>query len=245
MAGKRLIFIGALFIILIAPVSAANVESVDVSAGVIWIGNTGENIAPSPLTSILAVSFPIRLASVLLLVPELGYFGGPYGIDNNRIVPVEIEFKDSVYMTNFIVSPRLVLAFNLGSSFIIGASLSPSVVARAPTFAWGEGETQRMQITEYFYSSGRFFLPEAGLFFDWAVPYKIEIPGQPRDEESEEETGEPESSRKLDIHLAFGIRGYFPVYHFWDGENLPFHDQLMISGTAILRFFLHPQASDR
>lgn len=231
---KRLFCIGILGIFLASSLSAINIESVDVSGGVIWIGNTGDNTAPSPITSTLAVSIPIRFASFLLMVPELGYFGIPYGIENNRTVPVEIEFKDSVFVASFLVSPRVLFAFNLGSSLMLGASISPAVVVRIPTLAWGEGENQREQIVEYQHGSARFFYPEVGFMFDWAVPRRVDIP---------EEMGEAEESTdagKSRVHLAVSVRGYLPVFHLWDGEDLPFHDQLMVSGSAVLRFFLGP-----
>ena len=45
MRSKRLVFLGILFIFLTATLSAINIESIDVSGGVIWIGNTGDNTA--------------------------------------------------------------------------------------------------------------------------------------------------------------------------------------------------------
>ena len=232
---KRLFFIWILCIFLAATLSAISIESFDVSGGVIWIGNTGDNTAPSPITSTLAVSIPIRFSPVVLIVPELGYFGGTYGIENDRTVPVEIEFKDSVFVASFLASPRVVFAFNLSPSLILGASVGPTVVIRVPTVAWGEGETQREEIVAYQYASARFFYPEVGLLFDWAIPLNVDIPS-----DLDQGEGEDSSTNQSRVHLAVNVRGYLPVFHLWDGENLPFHDQLMVSGSAVLRFFLGP-----
>jgi len=27
------------------------------------------------------------------------------------------------------------------------------------------------------------------------------------------------------------VRAFYPIFHIWDGENLPFLDQLMIAGS--------------
>ena len=233
MWSKRLFLIWIICMFLTATLSAISIESIDVSGGVMWIGNTGDNTAPSPITSPLAVSIPIRFTSFLLIVPELGYFGGTYGIENDRTVPVEIEFKDSVFVASFLASPRVVFTFNLSPSLILGASVGPTVVVRIPTVAWGEGGTQREQIIAYQYASARFFYPEVGFLFDWAIPPNVDLP-------SEVDQGEDENAgiNQSRVHLAINVRGYLPIFHLWDGENLPFHDQLMISGSAVLRFFL-------
>jgi hypothetical protein len=53
----------------------------------------------------------------------------------------------------------------------------------------------------YFYSQGRFVYPETRFITRWHVTDGVT--------------------------LAFTLRAMYPLFHLWDGESLPFYDQLL------------------
>ena len=229
----------ALLVCLSGVLYAINVESIDVKGGMIWIGNAptdpaNPNTAPSPLTTIVGAALPIRLASVFLVVPELRYFGAPYGIEDGRVVPVEEEFADWAWVMGLLVEAKLVLDFRVQQVLSLGAYVSPTVLVRLPARTWGDVDTGA--ITSYQYGNGHFFYPEVGLYLDWALPLHIESAQAVA--LNEDEFVDPDSSAWRPFHLIFDLNAYFPLFHAWDPEGLPSYDQLMLSGTIGLRFFL-------
>ncbi len=222
-------------VILLLPLSlhALALESIDVKGGLIWIGNAPV-AAPDPFLATTGVSVPIRFASFFLLAPELRYIGIPYAIEYGRPVPVEMEFMNSVFVLGFLLEPRALFDFQITDSFSLGAYLSPSFLIRIPGKVWDNGE--RAPIAAYQYGMGRFFYPEAGLTVDWKLPFST------RSAEAEAmnngEFTDPPPYEGIDIHLVVDLNAYFPLFHAWDGEGLPFYDQFMASGVVGLRFFL-------
>jgi hypothetical protein len=57
--------------------------------------------------------------------------------------------------------------------------------------------------TSYFYSMGRFFYPETRFFLRWSI---IET-----------------------VDLVLNVRGFYPIFHLWDGLSQSFFDQFMLS----------------
>jgi hypothetical protein len=57
----------------------------------------------------------------------------------------------------------------------------------------------------YFYGAARFLYPEARVFLRWQI---VDTVG-----------------------LVFSVRGFYPLAHLWDGQNLSFWDEFMVCGT--------------
>ena len=233
---KRPLSILVLIFVMASSAFSLGLESLDVKGGIIWIGNAavdpaGTDAAPDPITTIIGVSLPIRLAPIFLIVPELRYFGGPYGIEYGRAVPVEVEYPDATWVIGLLVEPRVVLDFPLHPSLNLGAYVSPTVLARIPSFTWGTVDSGA--VASYQYDQYRFFYPEAGLYLDW------KIPSNTRSLEAEalnEGEFEEDEEQGMDIRLVVDLNSYFPLFHAWDGEDVPFWDQFMVSGTIGLKF---------
>ena len=79
-------------------------------------------------------------------------------------------------------------------------------------FPWEEGWEQLDSMASYLYGQGRFVYPSAGILFSWG----------------------PATTEGIEIALR--TKAYFPIFHFWDGEESDFIDQFMIKISVGLRF---------
>jgi len=240
------IYLAALIFFLFSPVLlSADLESIDVKGGVIWIGNEpvdaeGKDAAPHPLTTVVGVSLPIRFSTIFALVPELRYYGLPYGMEYGRAVPVEIEFASWPWVLGFLLEPRAVFDFRLADTLTISPYLSPTFLIRIPVPNRYSADID--EIAAYQYGMGRFFYPEAGVVLDWRLPFRNRSPlAESLNEEGF--TGEP-PYEGIEIHFIVDLNAYFPVFHIWDGEERKFYDQFMASGAVGLRFLLPAQKGE-
>lgn len=215
---------------------AIEIEGVQVNGGMIWIGNaqidSAVPVAPSPLTTTAGVSLPIRFGTFFVLSPRISYYGVPYGVDAGRVVPVEIEYADWAYVMGFLIAPRAVFDLQVARTLNIGAYASPTLALRVPARAWGT--VDRSTIASYHYGGGRFFYPETGFYIDWNVPLRSRSLEAETINEGDFE--EEESAPARSIHFVADFSAYFPLFHAWDGEGLPFWDQMMVTAMIGLRF---------
>jgi hypothetical protein len=222
-----------LFVILSTPLFSADLESIDVKGGLLWIGNAGS--APPPLTTITALSFPIRFNSYFLLVPEVRYFGLAYGMQSGRAVPVEEEYANWAFVMGLLLEPRAVFDFAVHPALNLGAYATTAFLARIPARRWGAPDVPA--IAAYQYQKMRFFYPEFGVYLDWKVPLHVSSPEA--DAVNEGEFGRTGGDEPFKMQLLVDLNVYLPLFHAWDGEgSIGFYDQLMVSGTVGLRFYL-------
>jgi hypothetical protein len=233
-----LTFVG--FLLSASAAYSINLESIDVKGGMIWIGNEIGDAAPSPLTTILGVSLPIRFTSFFALEPELRYYGLPYGVEHGRPVPVEIEFARWAWVLGFILEPRAVFDFQIVDTLTLSPYVSPTFLFRIPARAWGvnlgdESAAFRREIASYQYGMGRFFYPEVGLIVDWEIPFRNRSPEV--ESFNEGEFSEEKPNEGIEIHIVVDLNVYFPLFHAWDDEERKFYDQFMTSGVVGIRVF--------
>ena len=218
-AGRRvrtLLLAAALLLLPAAFAGALTLSTIDVRAGIPWLGVDGQGqvVAPPPLMYEYGISLPLNLNGTFAIVPEIDLFGTQYQLVGSgpRSIPTEVEYASSVWMLGIVVSPAVRFQLHVAKTLDWGMSLSPSIILHVPTTSYDLTSAQIGTITSYLYSKGRFFLPSAATFLDWQVLPKIS--------------------------LEFRVRSFFPIFHLWDGERLAFYDQLMIDGTLGIRFAL-------
>lgn len=201
-----------LFVLPASFASALSVPTIDARTGLLWLGNAGNGqvVAPSPLLNYWGASVPLNINSRFSVVPELDLFGTQYQLLGTRGIPTEIEYASQVWMLSLLLDPEVRYTLPISKALAWGVSLSPAFIFRIPTVSWSISSADIGAITKYLYAKGRFFYPAVGTFFDWQV-----LPS---------------------IALEVRIRSFFPVFHLWDGEGLPFYDQLMVDGSIGLRF---------
>ncbi len=199
---------------------ALSVSDIEARGGLIWVGNgytvdsSGQPVQfsdVSPLAGTVGIDFGIPLSSRLTWRPALDLFGIQYAeTSSGKVVPTQIESANAVLMLNALVSLPFLLTWDVGSSLSISAGISPSLLFRIPTLSYGNPD--RGAITSYMYQSLRFLYPEiqASLLYEFQKTFQFGIT----------------------------LRGLYPIFHFWDGESVPFWDQMLVSGVLFLRFVL-------
>lgn len=208
----------ALFLFLSVYCFSIEFPGMDVHWGLIWIGNAEEEGAPSPLLPTLGVSLPVYFAPFFFLDPGMDFYGTSYQLSetgSGKAVPTEIEYANYIWYLIMRLDIPAGFRFNFSDNLAAGVTAGPSFLFRIPLIAWGDcaqsGSTCREEMGSYFYCSGRFFYPEAGLFFIWKMFNKAA--------------------------LLIEAKTFFPLFHAWDGEEVPFYDQFMVAGSVGLRFF--------
>ena len=205
-----------MFAALLVPAGALSVKSIEARAGLLWLGNSSTEGAPSPLLDTVGIALPITITPAISIAPELDFTGTQYQLqvysDPTRAVPTEIEFANSVWYLGILLDLPFRYTFPLSKQTALGFGVSPAFLLRIPTVSWGTGGSEAGAMSAYLFGKGRFFYPSAQVFFDWQV-----LSG---------------------LALEFRLRGFFPIFHIWDGEGLPFWDQMMIDGNVGFRFSL-------
>lgn len=189
---------------------------VEVQGGVLWIGNGEKEGAVSPVSNTLGVSLPLLSRKHFFLAQGLTFTGTQYQLsfDGGKAIPTEIEYADGVWVLSAILDLKAGFNFNFSSVLSGGFSFIPAGVFRFPLMGWGafsEDTSLKRVLGSYFYSAGRFFYPGTEIFFHWKMNTRI--------------------------GLSLRIKGYLPIFHGWDGETVPFYDQLIISSSVGLRFY--------
>jgi hypothetical protein len=206
---KRKVLVAVLLSAVAAsPAFCLSLGELDINAGLLFIGATDPQAAPSPLVPMFGASLPIEIAAPFYLEPGLEFYGLDYMYTGSRAVPTEIESNAGFFTIAALVSLHATLRFPIAEALEIGGSLGLDCLLRFPlelvntSAASVEGRDPALA---YFFGSGRFFYPETRIFLKWQA---------------------------LDfLGLIFSLRAFYPVFHLWDGEGLPFLDQLMLSGT--------------
>ena len=218
--------LAALALALCAPVAAPSlaIPAVVPEVGLLWIGNfdtrASTGLAPSPLTGMIGVSVPLVLpspGSPWLASVGLDVFGTYYEWDTvvGRAFPTEAESGAGFYTVGLILGPRVGVVAPLGGAVTAGAVVGLDLLLRFPLELCNSDPLSvagRLPALGYFFGKGRFFYPETGLQVAWKATDAIT--------------------------LEFGARVLWPLFHLWDGQGVPFADELMVSGALGLRIAL-------
>lgn len=215
---------------------------IDISGGPLWIGNgagiersytdeNGETVpgdnpdtepegGPSPLLIACGIGLPLEFSDLLSLEPELSFFGTQYQLADQaavegttipKAVPTEIEYASSLWVLTVMLDVPFRITFHPGDNLSIGGGIHTTFLFRIPTVGWGGDDLDRASIAAYFYKKMRLYYPGAGFFLNWKF------------------------SERIGFHVR--LLGLFPLFHLWDGENIKFYDQLMLSGRVGFRFY--------
>lgn len=152
-------------------------------------------------TNAFGLRFPLRFSGTSFsYVPGLNFARLYFAYDDSaeRGIPTDMERHDLTAIT-------VMLDSNFRWDFIRGKTATYSAEAGfglylpIPLKSWSDSSGD---ILPSLYSSGKFFLPSSALQVSWKL-YK-------------------------DIRLITRFASYFPVYHLWGGEVLPFSDGLLL-----------------
>ncbi len=216
-SGKFAIFF--ILLLLVLPLSAIRaLDWIEVDAGLMILINTYEDSAPSPLLNHLGVSIPIPLisaesplywdASLLFFFPL--YYQHNEAGDAPKFSPAEIEKADTLWTLGIILETRFGYMFTLSERVRLGGAAGLAAVFRLPIVAIEGGSAHQGEAWSYFLA--RSVYPQVEIACVWDVLDKL--------------------------GLVFSVRGLFPIFHLWDGENLPFFDQFFLMANLGFRIYL-------
>jgi hypothetical protein len=200
----------ALFLILFSiTVSMYGIESLGVTGGVMYVRNSNEEGAPSPLLPYIGLTSGFLIMEKHLIEPSLTVTGNYYmwSEEQEIALPAEIEYADSVFFITFMLDIPYVWKYEVSEKLNLGALAGANLVFRIPGTAWGEGENQKSDMTSYFLG-GRFLFLEAGGFLEWRYAAKK--------------------------YFRIGADIIYPVYHLWDGGSKT--DQLTLKLGVTFNF---------
>lgn len=203
---------GTIFIVIFLMFTSLCVYAIDyvsVDGGVFLMLNADEDSAPHPFMPTIGASFNIIPdEKPLLLETGMLLFGTQYIWSGDRAVPAEIEAANSILMLGIILEIRVGYLFTLSDKFKIGLTGGLANVFRFPLKAYDNGDRYLGDVLSFLMA--RFLYHEFEVTFRWKLKDKL--------------------------GLSFGIRYLLPLFHIWDGEDLPFYDQMMFQTIIGLQF---------
>jgi len=193
---------------------AFGIDRISIDSGLIYIGNSDQNSAPSPVLRTLGANIPVFRSGLFVLSTGIQLWGSFYTYSRQRALPQEMEAPGGLW--NWILASMLDSRFGIEYPFnqtlTLGSDMGISFLMRFPIVSSEAAKPDRLPVMQYFFSKGRFLYPETSIYLIWNV-YKR-------------------------VGISFTVKSYYPVFHLWDSENLPFYDQLLITGllSFIIKF---------
>ncbi len=198
------IFLFTTMIFLLSGVPLPALNTLELDGGLLFIGSTDEQSAPSPLIPAIGMSF--RIPSKLWIFDVESSFlltGTYYQYENGRASPAEPEHRDFA-VTGILGDARLAYGFPVGKKITLGGDFGLALFLRLPIPLFPDASQDFGPTFGYLHGRLRFLYPETGLFARLTV------------------------LENLDLKLS--LRAGWPVYLIWDGEQLPFPEGLLVSG---------------
>lgn len=199
-----------------APLPAADLSGLELDGGLVLLGATDPDSAPSPIMPAFGVTLPPwRSVGRFVLESSLLLFGTTYEYSDldARARPVDPANRE-FWVQGILGDARLRYDWRLGEKARLGADAGLAVLLRAPIPLSSEGAQDFGPAFGYLYGRLRFLYPETGLFA--VFPF----------------------TERLDLRPS--LRAAWPLYLLWDGERLPFAEGLLVSLT--LGFVLHTKS---
>lgn len=183
-------------------------ESFEFYYDVLWLGNSDTDSAPSPLLGVVGGGIRFWLSDSFSFQPELGFYGMEYFYRDGKAYPAEIEYKDAVGVIGLLIDPLLYYRYPLkGETLVLNGGFGPAFSFKIPLVPHGDAPTK--EVGNYFLSSAKFLYLELRGTLDWTL------------------------TRALGISVR--IRTLLPIFHLWDGEGVPFYDQLFLGAGIGIR----------
>lgn len=184
---------------------ALRIEHLDIEAGITTLFNSDATGAPSPIVlPEVGISLPLMFDdSAFHLLPRLAVFGTDYLYTGFRPIPAEVE-RAQFFVLGISLDILAGYGFAVSESIDMAVRGGITVLIRVPISVDPPYAEESSYYTDYFYGNARFIYPEV----EYAVRWKM----------------------SEDFSIALTLRALIPLFHLWDGESLPFYDQLMVSG---------------
>ena len=185
---------------------ASGIDRISIDTGLIYIGNSDTDSAPSPILSTLGVHIPVFRRNLFVISTGILFWGNYYAYNGLRALPQEMEAPGDLWNWTLasMIDSKFGIEYPFNDTLTIGSDLGLSFLLRFPIVSSKKAGADSASVLKYFFSAGRFFYPETSIYLIW--------------------------NRFKRWSVAFTVTSYYPVFHLWDGENLPFYDQLLVTG---------------
>jgi hypothetical protein len=170
--------------------------------------NTDTDSAPSPLIGTVGGAAWFSVMDWLKFAPGLSVYSNDYFFNGTRALPAEIEYKDAVTILGFMIEAPAIAEFKVAEKVSLSGGLGPLFMIRIPFVPHGANPTA--DVMKYYYGNGRF------LFLENREGVDIELTDN--------------------WGIAIRVRVLLPIFHLWDGENLPFQDQMGVGAGIGIRY---------
>jgi hypothetical protein len=211
MRKKISVFLIVFMSFLLSGVPLPALDLLELDGGLVYIGSTDPDSAPSPLVPAIGMTFPFsKKLSIFDLESSFLLTGTYYQYENDRASPAEPEHRDFA-MVCILGDFRAVYRFLNRESFSLGADFGLSAFLRIPIPLFPDASENFGKTLAYLYAF-RFLYPETGFFGTYNILENID--------------------------LKLSLRAYWPLYLLWDGEQLPFPEGLLVSGLISLIWHL-------
>jgi hypothetical protein len=163
------------------------------------------------------VSVPFTWSGPFFLEPGLELLGTYYEWipSSGPAVITPSESASGFFTIGALLSLQAGMKWNVSPIISFGGAVGLDFLLRFPLELQNQVQADESSALGWFFG-GRFIYPEARIFLRWHV-------------------SEP-------VDLLLNLRGFYPVYHLWDGSGQPFWDALMVSGGIGFAIRLRPPA---
>jgi hypothetical protein len=197
------------------PLFGMQADELDINASIMVIGSVppigyGQG---TTIVQMIGASLPIKLQAPFFIEPDVEFFGWPYAWTGTSAVPTNTDGAHGFWVLGMLLSMQGGISYPVSPAVTLGGTIGLDLLVRFPIELQNSGPTvieDEGSAMGYFYGALRFLYPETRFFLRWHLSDPIE--------------------------LLFNLRAWYPVFHLWDGQGLPFLDQFMISagiGIAI------------
>lgn len=186
----------------------------EIESGITWLHNEAYGTDgsgdqdPDPIIYRVGVAFPVYFDESLFIRPSLTIISTSWEFvdENSWAMPVDPMWQDLLVMS-FLIDVPIGYEFYF-ESFSFAFFGGPAFNLRIPL--WGEDDSVRDDMLEYFFSEMRFFNLMGGFYFNIPLTEK----------------------------LSLTLKGdtWIPVHNIWSSSGLPFSDGLMVTINAGFRF---------
>ena len=201
---------------------ALSLDEIDANASLVFIASNpqgGVSDPPLGIAPMIGASVPLLITGPFFFEPGLEFLSWYYqwNTTSGAAEITQSENGNGFFTVGILLSLQAGVVFPIATDLSLGGALGLDVFARFPLEL--QNTTSQVQAGEnnalsWFFTNGRFFYPETRLFLRWHI-------------------SEP-------VDLLVNIRGFYPVYHFWDGSGQPFWDSLMVSAGVGFAIRLKP-----
>jgi hypothetical protein len=161
-------FAAALFAVIVVQRPAClSLRDVVIHGGLILLGATDSEAAPTPILPMLGASVTLDLPGRLFLEPGLDLFGLYYFNTGDRVVPTEYETAGGFYTQAVLISLKGGLRYPINDVLQAGGTAGLDFLLRFPL------EEDDGAGFDYFFGDTRFLYPEIGGFLNWQVAKSI------------------------------------------------------------------------